>query len=70
MIVGLKAGLVSALIDVGVEAEGMDTALNLDEAFRLLELSRIPAAEADKPAPAPSESETDDGKSDSDRHPD
>ena len=34
---GLKPGLVSALIDLGAEVDGVTAALNLDEAFRLLE---------------------------------
>ena len=34
---GLKPGVVSALIDLGVEPEGMSAVLNLDDAFQLLD---------------------------------
>ena len=34
---GLKPGVVSALIDLGVEPEGLNAALSLDDAFRLLD---------------------------------
>ena len=34
---GLKPGVVSALIDLGADPEGMYTVLNLDDAFRLLD---------------------------------
>jgi rsbT antagonist protein RsbS len=33
---GLKPGVVSALIDLGVDPEGVNTVLNLDDAFQLL----------------------------------
>lgn len=40
---GLKPGVVSALIDLGAEAEGVNAALTLDDAFRLLdEIRDIP----------------------------
>ena len=34
---GLKPGVVSALIDLGVDPEGLNAVLNLDDAFRLLD---------------------------------
>ena len=34
---GLKPGVVSALIDLGANPEGINTVLNLDDAFQLLE---------------------------------
>ena len=36
IISGLKPGVVSALIDLGVDSEGLDAVLNLDDAFQLL----------------------------------
>ncbi len=41
---GLKPGVVSALIDLGVEPEGLNAALSLDDAFRLLNgMQELPA---------------------------
>jgi rsbT antagonist protein RsbS len=37
---GLRPGVVSALIDLGVEPEGLTAALNLDDAFELLNRTR------------------------------
>ena len=37
IISGLKPGVVSALIDLGVEPEGVSAVLNLDDAFQLLD---------------------------------
>ena len=34
---GLKPGVVSALIDLGAEPEGLKSVLNLDDAFQMLE---------------------------------
>ena len=34
---GLKPGVVSALIDLGVDPEGVEAVLNLDDAFRRLD---------------------------------
>jgi rsbT antagonist protein RsbS len=34
---GLKPGVVSALIDLGADSEGVNAVLNLDDAFQLLE---------------------------------
>jgi rsbT antagonist protein RsbS len=34
---GLKPGVVSALIDLGADPEGLDAVFNLDDAFRLLD---------------------------------
>ena len=43
---GLKPGVVSALIDLGVDPEGVTAVLNLDDAFRLLDEIREKSAEA------------------------
>ncbi len=41
---GLKPGVVSALIDLGVEPEGLKAVLNLDDAFKLLDgIQEMPA---------------------------
>ena len=37
VLVGLKPGMVSALVDAGVQVDGLRTALDLDRAFALLE---------------------------------
>jgi hypothetical protein len=34
---GLKPGVVSALIDLGADPEGVNAVLNLDDAFKLLD---------------------------------
>ncbi len=39
VLAGLRPGVVSSLIELGVDTEGFKTALNLDEAFRLMEQS-------------------------------
>ncbi len=40
---GLKPGVVSALVDLGVDPEGLNAVLNLDGAFRLLdEIQDVP----------------------------
>ena len=39
VLAGLRPGVVSSLIELGVDTEGFETALNLDEAFRLMEQS-------------------------------
>ena len=42
---GLKPGVVSALIDLGVEPAGLNAALSLDDAFRWLDgMRELPAA--------------------------
>jgi rsbT antagonist protein RsbS len=46
MLTGLQPGVVSALVDLDVDLGGLDTAQNLDDAFRLLE-SRAEDAERD-----------------------
>ena len=40
---GLKPGVVSALIDLGVEPEGLDAVLNLDDAFQRLDEFQVKA---------------------------
>jgi rsbT antagonist protein RsbS len=44
MLTGLQPGVVSALVDLEVDLRGLDTAQNLDEAFRLLESRAEPVA--------------------------
>ncbi len=43
---GLKPGVVSALIDLGADSEGVHTVLNLDDAFRLLDEIQEKSAKA------------------------
>ncbi len=43
---GLKPGVVSALIDLGADSEGVNAVLNLDDAFRLLDEIREKSPEA------------------------
>ncbi len=46
---GLKPGVVSALIDLGADPEGLHAVLNLDDAFRLLdENQELPAEPKDR----------------------
>ena len=45
---GLKPGVVSALIDLGADPEGVTSVLNLDDAFRLLDEIREKSAEAEE----------------------
>jgi len=48
IISGLKPGVVSALIDLGAEPEGVQAVLNLDDAFQLLDgIERQAAREVD-----------------------
>jgi rsbT antagonist protein RsbS len=62
VLVGLRPGVVSALIELEVDVEGLRTAIDLDAAFDLLEAESEPAEEHD----AKPESEGDD----SPEHPD
>jgi rsbT antagonist protein RsbS len=43
---GLKPGVVSALIDLGADPEGVNAVLNLDDAFRLMDEIRVKSPEA------------------------
>ena len=43
---GLKPGVVSALIDLGADPEGIETVLNLDDAFQLLDQIQEDSAKA------------------------
>ena len=45
---GLKPGVVSALIDLGADPEGLNAVLNLDNAFRLLDGIQEKPAESSK----------------------
>jgi rsbT antagonist protein RsbS len=56
VLAGLQPGVVSALVDLGAEIDGLRTALSLDDAFRLLQSE---AAEA-RGKPDPQEEEKDD----------
>ena len=53
IIVGLKPGVVSALVDMDVDTSGVQAALNLDDALQLL------SASATGPVTAVSETEQD-----------
>ncbi len=46
---GLKPGVVSALIDLGVEPEGLKAALSLDDAFRLLDRMQALSGASEEP---------------------
>jgi rsbT antagonist protein RsbS len=37
LLAGLRPGVVSALVDIGVDARGVEAVLNLDEAFRVMD---------------------------------
>ena len=43
ILAGLKPGVVSALISLGLSGDGLETALNLDDAFARIEGSPEPA---------------------------
>ena len=45
---GLKPGVVSALIDLGADPEGLHTVLNLDDAFQLLDEIQKNSAKAEE----------------------
>lgn len=47
VLAGLQPGVVSALIETGVETEGLRTAIDLDAAFALLLQATEPAADTD-----------------------
>ena len=37
LLAGLRPGVVSALLEIGVDARGVEAVLNLDEAFRVMD---------------------------------
>jgi rsbT antagonist protein RsbS len=47
VLVGLQPGVVSALIEVGADVEGLQTAIDLDAAFELLEPAQEPIVDPD-----------------------
>ncbi len=47
VLVGLRPGIVSALVDIGSDVDGLRAAINLDAAFALLEPEPEPPPEAD-----------------------
>ncbi|MFT5051995.1 MAG: rsbT antagonist protein RsbS [Chlamydiales bacterium] len=47
VLVGLQPGVVSALIEVGADVEGLQTAIDLDAAFALLEPAPEPEPDSD-----------------------
>ena len=51
VLVGLKPGIVSALMDTDVEVDGLMAALHLDDAFRLLEAPATEADDGENPPP-------------------
>ena len=55
MLVGLQPGVVSALVDLDVDLQGIEAKLDLEEAFRVLQpepMDRIAARTAEEPGPA------------------
>ena len=46
MLVGLRPGVVSALIEAGADVDGLQAAINLDAAFALLQPEPEPEDEA------------------------
>ena len=63
---GLKPGVVSALIDLGADPEGVNAVLNLDNAFQLLERIQKKSAKALEPLDDGHESNEEEQKSNSD----
>ena len=59
---GLKPGVVSALIDLGADPEGMYTVLNLDDAFQLLDRIQEKSAQAAEILDDEDESNSDPGQ--------
>jgi len=51
IISGLKPGVISALVDLDADIDGINAVLNLDDAFVLIDTLRSPSAE---PTPNPS----------------
>jgi rsbT antagonist protein RsbS len=47
LVCGLQPGVVASLVELGVDFEGLDAALNLDDAFRRMEVVDGPDAGAD-----------------------
>ena len=62
VLVGLQPGVVSALIEVGADVEGLQTAIDLDAAFALLEPA--PELEPDSDADPDPDNEVVDGTTD------
>jgi rsbT antagonist protein RsbS len=59
---GLKPGVVSALIDLGADPEGVNAVLNLDDAFQLLDGIQEKPAEATEILDDENESNSDPGQ--------
>jgi rsbT antagonist protein RsbS len=59
---GLKPGVVSALIDLGADPEGVKAVLNLDDAFRLMDEIRKKSAKAAEYLDDGQESNSDSGQ--------
>ena len=59
---GLKPGVVSALIDLGADPEGVNAVLNLDDAFRLLDGMQALPAESEEPLNDGQESDSNPGE--------
>jgi rsbT antagonist protein RsbS len=57
VLVGLRPGVVSALIEAGAEVDGLQAAINLDAAFALLQPE--PESDSDSESEAGSEPDTD-----------
>ena len=58
VLVGLKPGVVSALIEMGADVDGLRAAINLDAGFALLEPEPSSAEELDREDDAPLEAGT------------
>ncbi|MGI9330577.1 MAG: STAS domain-containing protein [Gammaproteobacteria bacterium] len=61
VLVGLQPGVVSALIEMDVDVAGLQTAIDLDAAFELIEVSPDIEAEADDEDPTEARSELSQG---------
>lgn len=59
VIVGLQPGVVSALVEVNADVEGLQTAIDLDAAFELLEPAADPEPDPEPDPEAEAEPETD-----------
>jgi rsbT antagonist protein RsbS len=57
VLVGLRPGVVSALIETGADVDGLRTAINLDAAFELLQPEPEPEPESESETGAAPESE-------------
>lgn len=66
VIAGLQPGVVSALVELGVQTECIEATLNLDSAFRLIEPEEQPVAETAAEEEEPDDTDGEDTKTDTD----